>query len=357
MKSKKYLLVITLLIIGVFITACSSAIYASTGWHGLTATTDTAYLAAGSQVYAIDLNTHNEKWRFPEKANARIAFYANPILTSDGQLLVPSYDHNLYILDAATGAQKWVFSGSKNRLIASPLVIGNMAYQPSTDSFIYAIDLTKQQLVWKQETGDPIWTEPADNAGCNCIFVASMDHFVYSFDAAVGTQLWKSDLGAAIVGTPAVSSDGKLFVGTFGKQMVALNAANGSILWRFDTQDWVWSGPALANNNLYFGDLAGNFYALNAADGTKLWSNQEKKPIVDTPIVTQDRIYFSTESDTLFILNTNGSTVNSKVIGGVIYSSPSINGDIVLVAPTNYTAALVALNLDGVEQWTFTPGK
>lgn len=357
MTSKKYFVIITLLLLSIFISACSSAIYASTGWHGLAANSDTIYLAAGPQVYAIDMNTHSEKWRFPEKANSRIAFYANPVLTNDGQLLVPSYDHKLYVLDPATGKEQWSFSESKNRLVASPLVIENIAYQPSTDGNIYAIDLKTHQQVWKQETGDPIWAQPADNANCNCVFVASMDHFVYSFDASNGRQIWKTDMGGAIVGTPAVSSDGSLYVGTFGKQMIALDASNGNIQWRFDTQDWVWSGPALDNKVLYFGDLAGNFYALNATDGTKMWSNKENNPIVDMPVVEQDKIYFTTESDTLYILSTDGATVNSKAIGGVIYSSPVLTGDSILVTPTGFDAALVVLNLEGTQQWTFTPAK
>lgn len=287
----------------------------------------------------------------------RFNFFANPVITSDGQLLAPSYDHNLYILDAATGKEIWSFTESKNRLIASPLVIENMAYQPSTDGNVYAINLTTKQLAWTQKTGDPIWAQPADNANCNCVFVTSMDHFIYSFDAKVGTQIWKTDLGAAIVGTPAVSSDGSLYVGTFDKQMIALEAATGNIRWRYDTKDWIWSGPALDNKGLYFGDLAGNFYALNTADGTLLWTNQEKNPIVDTPLIAQDKIYFATEFDLLFILNTSGATVDSKVIGGVIYSSPEIADDIVLVSPTGFDALLVALNLDGAQQWTFTPAK
>ena len=356
MTSKKNLAIIFLAIFSILISACSSAIYASTGWHGLAAGSDTAYLAAGTQVYAVDLNTHGEKWRYPEKANAKISFYANPVLTADNQLLLPSYDHNLYILDAASGKEIWKFSESTNRLIASPLVIGNLAYQPSTDGFIYAVDLTEQQLKWKQKTGDPIWAEPADNANCNCIFVASMDHFIYSFDATTGTLIWKTDMGAAVVGTPAVSSDGSLYVGTFGKQMIALDAATGRVRWRFDTQDWVWSGPTLNNNVLYFGDLSGNIYALNV-DGTKEWSNKEINPIVDTPAVSQDKIYFTTESDTLHIFNTAGDKVSSQVIGGVIYSSPVITGDTLLVAPTNFDASLVALNLNGAQQWSFTPAK
>jgi outer membrane protein assembly factor BamB len=185
-----------------------------------------------------------------------------------------------------------------------------------------------------------------------------MDHKVYSFDAAKGTEIWASqDLGGALVGTPAVSTDGILYVGTFGKEMIALDATNGSIRWRFTTQDWIWAGPTLANNALYFGDLSGYFYALNATDGTSMWRIQPQNAIVDTPVITGDKIYFTTEADTLYTVSTAGDILNNKVVGGVIYSSPVIVGDTILVAPTGFTSLLVALNLDGNQKWMFTPAK
>jgi outer membrane protein assembly factor BamB len=357
MKSKKIFPISILFLVSVFLSACSSAIYASTGWHGLAASSDVAYLAAGTQVYAVDLNTGSEKWRYPAKVNAKITFYANPVLTEDGQLIVPSYDHKLYSLDPATGTEKWTFAGSNNRLIASPLVTQNMIYQPSADSYIYAVDMNGKQ-VWKKQTGGPNWAQAATNPDCGCIYVASMDHKVYSYDATTGRELWVSqDLGGALVGTPAVSTDRILYVGTFGKEMIALDATNGSIRWRFTTQDWVWSGPALANNALYFGDLSGYFYALNASDGTSIWRIQPNNAILDTPVVSGDNLYFTTEADTLYIVSTAGNIINSKVIGGIIYSSPVIVGDTILVSPTGFTSLLVALNLDGNQKWMFTPAK
>lgn len=323
----------------------------------MAASTDTAYLAAGSQVYAVDLNTGSEKWRYPAKVNAKISFYANPVLSPDGQLIVPSYDHKLYSINPVTGSENWIFTGSNNRLVGSPLVTQKMIYQPSTDGYLYAVDITGKQ-VWKQETNGPLWAQPATNPDCGCVYVASMDHMVYSFDEKTGNLLWQSeDLGGAMVGTPAVSTDGVLYVGTFGKELIALDARNGSIKWRFNTQAWVWSGPAVANNVVYFGDLDGYFYALNAADGTFQWRIQPQNSIVGTPVVLEDKIYFTTEADTLYIVSTTGDITNSRLIGGVIYSSPVIAGDTILVAPTSIDSVLVALNLDGNKKWTFTPAK
>jgi outer membrane protein assembly factor BamB len=357
MKIKHLLIISTLLLLSVFISACSSSIYASTGWYGLTANSSSAFVAAGTQVYAVDLNTGSEQWRYPAKASSKITFYANPVLTSDGQLLVASYDHKLYSINPATGAENWIFSGSKNRLIASPLTTDTMIYQPSADNNLYAIDLSGKQI-WVQQTEGPIWAKPAAGGDCGCLYVPSMDHFVYAFDENTGKLLWKSeDLQAALVGTPAVSSDGLIFVGTFGKEMIALNASDGTVKWRFTTQDWVWSGPALENNIIYFGDLSGYLYALNTSDGSTVWRIQPQNGIVDRPVVMSDKLYFTTEADSLYAVSTAGDILFSKPIGGVIYSAPVIVGDTILVAPSNFDSLLVALNLDGNQKWTYTPGK
>ena len=350
-----------IILISMFLAACSSTIYASTGWQGLSVNPDatTAYLTTGTQVYAVDVNTGSEKWHYPQSANSKINFYANPVLTLDGQqLLVASYDKNLYSLDPSTGVQKWFFSGASNRLVGSPLVTQDMIFQPSSDHSVYALNLSGS-LVWKAQTSAPIWATPATQNNCGCIYVASMDHYLYEFNIADGTLMQKSpDLGGAIVGTPAIGSDGSIYLGTFNKEMLALNSTDLSIKLRFATEDWVWNGPAIYNDVLYFGDLSDSFYALNSSDLTALWRIQANNAIVDTPVISGENIFFTTESDMLYIVNTSGNIVNTKAIGGVFYSSPVIAGNSVLVAPTGFSSPLVALSLDGnTQKWMFTPTK
>jgi outer membrane protein assembly factor BamB len=357
MTNKKLTLLIAIIFFSLLISACSSTIYSSTGWHGLLATADKAFLAAGTEVYAVDLNTGSEVWRYPAKANAKTTFYTNPVLSPDGQLLVPSYDKKLYSINPATGLENWSFSGSTNRLVGSPLVTQDMIFQPSTDHFIYALDMTGKQ-VWKHETGGPIWAQPATLDACNCIFVASMDHTVYAFESTSGRQIWQTtNLGGGIVSSPAVNTDGTIYVGTFGSEIIAIDASTGAIKWRYNTQDWVWSGPTLVKSTVYAGDLSGYFYALNASDGTALWRIQPNKSIVSPPAVINDKIYLTTEGDTLYTISANGDVTNSRLIGGTIYSSPIISGDTVLVSPTNFTSLLVAMNLDANQKWAFTPAK
>ncbi len=365
MKSKKTLLLTTLVLFSLLLSACSSAIYASTSWHGLTTNqaNDTAFLAAGTQVYSINLTTGQQNWKYPAKPNAK-GYYASPVLSDDGsQLIIPSYDHNLYSIDPVTMNPKWSTPPNlKNRLIASPLIIDNVIYQPSSDENLYAVDLNTGSILWSAKTGGPLWSAPVTTPSCNCIYVASMDHKVYSIDLTSHQVTHQSeDLGGSIVGTPTIGPDGTIYVGTFSNKLYALNPDLSIKGQPFSTQNWVWAGPALENNVLYFGDLSGYLYAVNASDLTQVWRLQPKNSIVATPLVSGDNIYLTTEGDTMFVINTAGEIRSSTVVGGVIYSAPVIAGDNLLVAPTGLdTTLLVAYNLQNpsaAPKWSFIPPK
>src|SRR3972149_288410 len=209
----KLLLIPSLLILAALLSACTSGDVASS-WPGLTVDdkNDTAYLAYNQYVYAIDLTTGMQKWKFPEKGKGGQVFYAAPVLTADGQLLVGSYNHTLISLNPDTGlANAWNFKAN-HRIIASPLTAeNNTIYAPIGDGKLFALD-TYFREIWSTpfSAKGAIWSQPAPDGDCNCIFVASMDHRLYAVDTRSGTILWERDLGGALVGTPASSPDGML---------------------------------------------------------------------------------------------------------------------------------------------------
>jgi outer membrane protein assembly factor BamB len=190
-----------------------------------------------------------------------------------------------------------------------------------------------------------------------------MDHSVYAIDPQNGTEKWRSEeLGGAIVGTPAFDENGVLYVGTFGGKLFALNAENGAILWEYETQDggWIWSAPTIADGVLYFGDLNGSFYAVDAESGNQRWqlpAEQLDGQIVGSPLVIEEDIYFTSENGTLYKVDTSGTTQWTQPIGGNIYTAPIAANDLILVAPIQIDELIVAVNQDGVRQWTFVPSE
>lgn len=346
--------------IALLISACSESVTTASSWPGITTDDQTAYVAYNQQVYAIQLQNGSLKWQFPQEPSNTAAFYADPALTPDGQLIVGGYNHVLYSLNPENGAVNWEFSEAQNRFIAAPLVYEESIYVPAADETLYALTLDGQ-LRWKFTTDEESWAQPVADGNCRCLFLPSLDHHIYAISLEDGSQIWQTEsLNGAIVGTPALSADNILYAGTFSSAIIAIDAATGKTIWRAPTEGWVWSGPTLVDNRLYVGDLSGYLYALNTSDGSKIWEltpEQLDGQIVGSPLVVDDSIYITTENGTLYNLSLDGNINWSQVVGGKLYTSPRLAGELILVAPVQAEGLLIAYSKEGVKQWSYTPEK
>jgi len=367
----KYLRLFTIsslfLLMVILMSACSgSGAVPASSWPGVSINQDTVYLAYNQFVYAINLESGTLKWSYPaDKPDKTQSFYAAPVLTEKGDVIVGGYDKKLYKLNASNGSVIWVFDGAQNRYIASPLVTTNGIFAPNGDGNLYALDDNKNTLWNAFPTGKPLWAKPTTDSNCNCIYLPSMDHHLYAVDAKTGKELWQSpDLGGALVAEPTLDMDGTIYLGTFGKEMLALKTSTGEIKWRFATGGWVWSGARLVDGKLYFGDLKGNFYILDATSGAKISEELLDGPIASTPTVENNTIYFGTEAGTIYAYNLDGSRAwmksianiqkDNQPIGGKLYSPVVTAGDVILVAPAESKTFLVALDSNGEVKWLYS---
>jgi outer membrane protein assembly factor BamB len=365
MKKNFILVILTLIILTISLSACAGGRVMASGWPGIAADEETAYIAFNQHVYAVILTNGLEKWRYPQKGEAdnNITFYAAPALTEDEQVIVGGYDNILYSLNAQNGGVNWKFEKATDRFVGSALVAGGIIFAPSANGDLFALDLNKQS-VWAKPfmTENSNWSKPTANSNCECVYLASMDHSVYAIDPVNGQEVWRSEaLGGATVGTPAVSEDGKMiYIGTFNNELVAINTSNGAILWRFPTQGWVWASPVLDGDVLYFGDIAGNFYAIDRNTQAQLWSIQTGSDIVGTPLLTEDGIYFTNEAGMLYALTREGATRWTKEFNETtLHTGPIAAGELILVATDADGLKLYAINSDGLENWPepFSPSE
>jgi outer membrane protein assembly factor BamB len=359
MKPKRRIIIFILLIVlAGTLSACAGRGTAASSWPGLFTTGETVFVAYNTQVYAIQSANGTQNWKFPVEPNNQTTFYADPVMTPDGQLIVGSYDHILYSLNPENGSINWQFTEAKNRFIAAPLATNRGIFAPNADKNIYALSTDNTKL-WTYTLEGESWAQPVSDPECQCLYVTSMDHTVYALDPGNGNLLWRTaDLGGAIVGTPALSSGDTLYVGTFGSEMLALNSQNGQVLWRFPTDGWIWSGPALNDGRLYFGDLNGNFYAVDAENGKQVWKigfDQLDGPISGSPLIFENTVYFTTESGSLYLSDLDGKIRPPVTIGGKMYSAPLNSGGTILVTPIDTDNLLVALSPQGSQIWAFNP--
>jgi outer membrane protein assembly factor BamB len=358
MKKNFILVILTLTILVISLSACAGGQMMASGWPGITADDETAYISFNQHVYAVNLTNGLEQWRYPTEPDRDITFYAAPGLTEDGQVIAGGYDNILYSLNAQNGQVNWKFEEATDRFIGGSLVAGEMIFAPSSDDNLFALTLRGEQS-WAQPfmTENSNWSKPTADSNCECVYLASMDHSVYAVDPVNGQEIWRSeDLGGATVGTPAVSEDGKtIYIGTFINELVAINTSDGAILWRFPTEGWVWASPVLYGNVIYFGDIAGNFYALDRSTQAKLWSVQTGSDIVGTPLITSDGIYITNEVGTLYALTREGTTRWTKEFEATLHTGPIAAGDMILVATDEDGLVLYALDSEGLQKWQFSP--
>ncbi|MBI2331199.1 MAG: PQQ-binding-like beta-propeller repeat protein [Chloroflexi bacterium] len=226
---KKINLVILLALGAILLSACSGgrASLVNT-WPGLAADDVQAYLASGSHIYAVDVVTGKEVWRYPAETDSNIIFYANPILTSDGQLLAGSEgnNHELVSIDPETGKDNWAapFTGAEGKWVGSPLIFNGAIYAPNSDGFLYILDMNGEQVSDPIELGGALWSAPVTDG--SYIYVTALDHRLHIINPATGSADEPIDLGGAIPGSPAVG-EGGVYVGSFSSNIDLGNANIG----------------------------------------------------------------------------------------------------------------------------------
>ncbi len=352
MKTKFLVLIGLLLVLAGILSGCATGLTASS-WSGVTADADNAYLAGGPYVYAVNLQTGVEAWRFPAKAATSTPFYATPMLTPDGQLIVGSFDHKLYSLNPKSGAQNWLFDQARDRWIGGVLATNDAIYAINADYNLYALTFTGT-LKWVSpfQADQAIWGSPVSD-GTN-VYFGTLGRHVYAVNTQTGRQTWMQTVDGAILGSPVLGPNNSLYVGTYNGVLVSLNTRDGSIIKQEPASSWIWSGPAQDGTNVYVGDANGTFYAYPITGTGKPWTQQFNGAIVGSPLVSGSTIVVGTEAGNVYFMDNTGQNVRPFSVSGKIYATPVAAGTLVLVAPTGGDNLLVAFDQNGATKWSFT---
>ena len=171
-----------------------------------------------------------------------------------------------------------------------------------------------------------------------------------------GTLLWSYQVGHDFRASPAIGSDGTIYVGSYDCSFYALNH-DGSLKWSYPTGNSIYSSPSIGSDGtIYMGSKNGKLYALRT-DGSIKWSYQTGADIhSSSPSIGKDgTIYVGSADHKLYALNPDGSLKWSFETGGIVHSSPSIDNDGII-----YVGSLdnkfYALNRDGSLKWSHETG-
>jgi outer membrane protein assembly factor BamB len=127
------------------------------------------------------------------------------------------------------------------------------------------------QKLWEFTTGGPVYSSPAVTTD-GTVYIGSDDHKVYALDGATGAKRWEFDTGAEVKLAPVIGADGAVFVRPAFKPLYALDGATGQKL----RESWGDSLPMVAADGtlVTVGESGTRVRALDGATWTERWAYQ-----------------------------------------------------------------------------------
>lgn len=165
----------------------------------------------------------------------------------------------------------------------------NFAFSPDGQTLYSISQSTKMLLAVNAITGDIKWQQSMNDATYGAGIVVGADGKVYlgTEDKAGtiyaftpnGTIRWSASLGAAIKASPAITSDGKVYVLCDGATLKCFKADDGNEIWSASLSGNAGGVAVDANGNVYAGTSSG-IWAYNS-NGTRLWMSAEAHKVTE----------------------------------------------------------------------------
>jgi hypothetical protein len=192
------------------------------------------YISTAKGLYVLDAKTGEEKWVYPTS----MPLGHSPTV-KDGIVYVGGFDRKIHAINAFSGTKLWTFEADSG-FTTNPLVVNGIVYAGNRDGYFYAVRAKGNDAgkpLWKFKTQGPINYSAAYKDGV--VFFASNDSHAYALDAAAGHLVWKSEKlpGAGFHSWwPVVHDDWVIFAGSSNYRFGSTNLGPGSLA-RLDLED------------------------------------------------------------------------------------------------------------------------
>jgi hypothetical protein len=120
-------------------------------------------------------------------------------------------------------------------------------------------------------------------------------------------MLWEFETGGNVKSSPAIGSDGTVYVGSRDKKLYALSGKSGVKLWEFETGSLAYSFPAIGSGGtVYVGSVDNKLYAINGKSGVKLWEFETGGNVESSPAIGSDgTVYVGSHDFKLYAIRTD----------------------------------------------------
>lgn len=196
-------------------------------------------------------------------------------------------DDSVYAFDAVTGAKVWSFltpplPGNTDTDVGAGLTVSppgaggiadGAAYVPAEDGYLFAFDLTTGGVLWRYDYGvglPQVHLSRSTPALVDGKLIFGDSGGVMAVNAATGTLAWKFATGIESLSDPAVvgpAGSRAVAVTTLGGAFDVLNADTGALLYQLQTPTFTTSSFAESDGNLFVASADGYLYDLAPGGG------------------------------------------------------------------------------------------
>ena len=237
---------------------------------------NTIYFNLGNRVYAIDRETGNTKWKFPNGTPLTGVVKKAPIMAG-GNLCVYTDQKEVYGINPATGEMKWIYQ-SPYQIAGQIVTVGSNIAFPMDGNTIMGINASTGETIFKPEEGPykvldgmrgPIFSDGHD-------IVAFFDNrnYLQGVDLKNRHQSYKLNFGSTPPDGSMTASEGQFFTYT-GAFVACIDAFSGAYKWQKPVPERMMFSPAIGNGTVLCVAQSGNIYAFDML-GNMIGS---KKPV------------------------------------------------------------------------------
>jgi outer membrane protein assembly factor BamB len=269
----------------------------------------------------------------------------NLVPAFDGErLYAVDYKGKLYAVEAQSGRTVWRVD-TDLRASSGPAVEEDLVLLGTLDGTVHAFRKSDGSALWETSVSSEVLAVPVMEDGI--VVVRCLDGRVFGLDAVSGQRQWIYDRSVPLLslrgnGTP-LGRAGVIYVGYDGGHVVALRAADGSVLWeqpvvapegRTELERLVDIDGRLAvvATDLYVTSYKGRVASLAVESGRMLWFKDIGS--ASGVVVNRTRLALSDRDGNLWLLDRrNGSTLwKQDMLARRELTTPAIYDRFVVVA-------------------------
>ena len=258
-------------------------------------------------------------------AGRGLSSFGTPVV-GDGTAYVVG-DVKVGAYDLLTGEERWAFE--PDGASVSP-ALGCGTLYVATHRETLALSLDDGSVLWRADVGTTHFGSPA--VFDDTVYVSSGG--VTALDAETGERRWDS---SSQNGTALAVADKVYGYGHYeGTESIAAFTHDGDEAWRTEVAE-VASTPTVADGTVYVAKRNGKLTALDAADGTVEWRAETEWGVYSSPAVADERVVVSAgNGEEALGIDTETGEVQWRFETGLSTVAPTVVGDSVIVHGDGY---------------------